>query len=107
MSKKKIALIVVFVWLMFNWTWAYKDGVFHRGYEMYKRSKGENFTFTPSEIWNYMMFGDLPEVQVKPVDECFTSPSGETLLYGRCATCGAPCTPLGCLVNPLHSIAQN
>lgn len=107
MSKKRKLGIAILAWFMFNWALAYKDGVFHRGYEMYKLSKGENFMFSIQEIWNYAMFGELPEVKVQPVDECFTSPSGESLLYGRCDECGAPCTPLGCLANPLHSVAQD
>jgi hypothetical protein len=106
MSKKGKFGIAVVVWLIFNWGWAYKDGVFNRMYVVYKMSKGENFSFTPSETWTYIMDGILPEVKVEPVDEGFT-PSGESLLYGRCDECGAPCTPLGCLADPFHTIAQN
>jgi hypothetical protein len=39
-----------------------------------------------------------------PADECYDA-DGQPLPYGRCDTCGAPCSAGGCTADPGHETA--
>lgn len=52
-----------------------------------------------ADIYGYVAFIDQ-----RPGDECYGA-DGQPLPYGRCDTCGAPCSADGCTANTAHETA--
>lgn len=99
--KKRIFWGIV-TYLIVNYFYAWRIGMFGRAKQINEFQETQGIRLPVKEILSYCFTGEMPHIQ-STEDECYDA-SGTPLLYGRCDTCGAPCTPMGCMTDPAHDL---